>query len=223
MGGESALTARSNRSLVVAVCQSLVLLAVSWILAHWTASGDAARFAGVESTWVGQTILVRCAVPWFLQWCALAIIFSMVACRRFAVQRRHVTLGLAIPLVVGAAWWTRISVWMWDKDVLDAFTEFLFLAVERAFGRVSFGPFLTHEFLGPLTRPITLGRIWSMQGPFFFTALASTALVIFFWMVTASWSLKGQCSLCRQFVTATLAVAIYCTPVLVRQIMHVVT
>lgn len=220
--------ARRKWAVVVVVVFALIAVAglvAAWIMARRPPVQRAETLDQIESVSAGYNFLVAGALPWLVQWAALAVLTGAVARAWYRVNWGAVLLGALFPLVIGLVWWIGLAAMFWKTDPLKAIAELILWDMSRGLGTESIGQFLLGEIFGPLCCPLLLAGPVSMQGWDFLWAGVSTGLIIstltYVVRRTEVDLAEGQKFNLEQFLLVTGWALVYLAPVYIRALQRV--
>jgi hypothetical protein len=197
---------------------ALAFVLLSWILGHHISLP--ANSEGLMKVNYGLHLFLSGALPWLLQWAALALLFRSVAGRDPLLHPAALRCGAWFALLPGVLWWTVAVVIHWGASPLDAILETASRAVRATFGGESLFYYVLHDVLGPLVFPLALHGTYSLHGDLFALAGLSTTLVMAYWIWAGRWtSLVGggeSTAASRPWARVGIALLIYFLPVWLR-------
>ncbi len=160
-----------------------ILLAVSWLLATWPPIdrfGAASSTVELEDISAGFNLLIAGALPWLLQWAAIAVVIYALCRTKLGFKRSHAWAVISFPLVTASIWWIGLATILWSSNPLEAVLEMIAIRVVAYLGGGSFWEFCVFDFAGPVTFPLVARGVMSLDGWNFLISGASTALVMLF-------------------------------------------
>jgi hypothetical protein len=206
---------------LLVVLLSASVLGSSWALAQRRFGPEVSSIDDVTTVSVGRSLLVTGALPWLLQWAALATALFPF-CRRFLGLRRQEAVAVTVvPLAVGIAWWTGLVVTFWSQDPLEALTHVTGYSLRWQLGGETLGEMMLYGVLGPLTCPFTPSGPCSLKGWNFLWTAASTAAIMLFLASatkTLAWLNQKPAPRRRKSVAVFVFALIYISPLLIRGI-----
>ena len=193
------------------IALAIVLFGVALALAHRSPSHD-----DIASASAAYNLLVVAALPWTLQWSAIALLLVALTRQRLHIHRTHLLYAILTPLVVGMCWWISWTVLFWQKDPFEASLEFLARKYVGHMSGYSFWEIILFDVLGPLVCPLQLAGPVGLRGWDFLWVGLSTAIVMVYWAWASGWSrMTFSFSLTRgQFFRILLVNLIYYLPVI---------
>lgn len=197
---------------------------LAFILAQWPPVHRAVGVDDLETVSMGLNFFIAGALPWFLQWAALAVLFTLLI-GHLGYLDRGTTVAVALfPLAVGSCWWIGLVVTFWDRDPLDSLMYSAMWSISRGFGAETLAQTVLFEVLGPLTCPLMLRGPYALAGWTFLWTALSTTLVILLLAWTARKFATMKClrpSRSHRLVLVGAVVLIYGLPSLLRAVIRV--
>lgn len=163
---------------------------------------------------------MRDAIPWLLQYAAVALLFMLLNHTFIHATRPQLKLALVFPLGVGLVYWGWTVAKYWRQETVpELVADMLLEGIGQNLGGPPFGEVL-FRFLSLLVSPFhARGTIIEMQEWGFALAGASTMLVIGYWLFAAKWIGVSEQELrvagVRQWIRLILTMFVYLLPVVV--------
>ena len=89
-----------SRTPPVSAWAAVALGVLAFVLANWPLV-HRVEVADIETVSTGLNLLLAGALPWFLQWAALALAFGLLAKRMTELDRSLILAVVLVPLVIG--------------------------------------------------------------------------------------------------------------------------
>lgn len=216
----------NGRSVWLAGLSAFVLLVAAGICAHRPPIPQADSLEEFLAVSAGYKLFVSGAVPWLLQWAGLALLVVAVARGRFRVRWADILLGVCLPLAVGLIWWVGLYAAYWTKDPLEALVEHLMWAWTREYRADPSWQGILFDVFGPLVHPLRQQGPGTLRGwEFLWTALSTGLVMSTLTWVAWRWRVEGSRPgryQWRRWLLMALWVALYTSPVFVREVMRIV-
>jgi len=84
-----------------AVLTAFALMVLAFLLAQWPPVRRASSISDLETVSVGLNLLIAGALPWLLQWGALALICASLTRQIAFIDRSSTVAAMVLPLAVG--------------------------------------------------------------------------------------------------------------------------
>jgi hypothetical protein len=203
---------------LVLIIPAILLALAAFVLAQWP---SVARIdvADLTSSLIGQRMLIAGALPWFLQWAALAVLCHLIARRIGNAHHSRALVAVLVPLAVGASWWIGVAATHWGDNSLEFVGKVAMRSTMRNLAGDTLVQCALFDVLGPLACPLMLRGPYVMAGWSFLWTALSTALVmsLFMWIAqTVAVMNRGRSSNLRISAFLCLGALIYTLPVLLR-------
>lgn len=220
------LSIRSNCASACVWLIVAILLSVAAWLAHRPPFGSVETIVEAESDslewylFVHWNLFIRLAVPWIMQFAAVALPAAFVARRFFHARLGVVAMGASLPLVWGLFWWGHFAAPVWIMEPLTRLTDKVFAAFGASVYQAVFWHLGFLEVAGPSLNPFQLSGPWSLIGWDFLWCGASSLLVVCYWIAAAQWIGVGMSD--HRFPSSLrygrmiVAVLIWTSPMLIR-------
>jgi hypothetical protein len=169
------------------------------------------------------TILYLGALPWLLQWLAVAVICYRVSVDSGGHRSHLVLLAATVAIGVGGVWWVGVMMRFRHIGPATVALEVILDNLERPYAVESTEELIMHEVVGPLTCPALLGGPFLLTRWHFVWCLASTAGIIILWswighVLIGNNSQRGKV---LRFTLALAGVVFYIVPVVIRSALRI--
>jgi hypothetical protein len=183
---ESPVEPRSSGSRSWRLCAAAGILIVLAAILAWFP--PIARNRRPDEVFFAHNLMIVSALPWFLQWAAVAIALWAFSSQRSADWRAGGVFAILSTFTLGLVWWGGLAVRFWGKAAMEAMTDEVFESVRQHLGEFD----LLFEYVGPLISPFTLQGPLVLDGWRFLITLASTTLVMAYLMLVGRFGHMGR-------------------------------
>ncbi|MAG93118.1 MAG: hypothetical protein CMJ48_05150 [Planctomycetaceae bacterium] len=160
---------------------ALILLALSWLLATWPPTdrfGAAGSTVQIDDISAGFNLLMAGALPWLLQWAAIAVLAYALCRAKLGFKRSYAWAVISVPLLTASIWWIGLATRFWSSNLLEFIADVTLAHTDQQLGGAPLWYEVLFDFAGPMTFPIVAQGIVSLGGWNFLISGLSTALVM---------------------------------------------